>query len=191
MNREEYLKFHRECCDKMISITEKKNHDYAGFGAGAFDNFTLVEKADAASTEQGFITRILDKISRINSFVKQGVCLVEDESIEDTLLDLANYSILMAGYIKSKKNMAAASDGGLKSLDGIFDGLTASQLTEIFKEYAKTESGKEAIKRAREDKRQRLILSDETGHIQKPNRPTQRDYPPFSNLYKPRKIDHT
>jgi len=27
----------------------------------------------------------------------------KDESIEDTLLDLSNYAILMAGYIKSKK----------------------------------------------------------------------------------------
>ena len=103
MKREKYLKFHKECCDKMIEITEKKNHDYAGFGESAFDNFMVVEKSGIASTEQGFLTRMMDKISRINSFIKQGVCNVKDESIEDTLLDLANYSILMAGYIKSKK----------------------------------------------------------------------------------------
>ena len=103
MNREEYLKYHRECCDKMISVTEKKNHDYSGFGESAFDNFKIVEKAGVASTEQGFLTRMMDKISRVNSFVKQGVCSVKDETIEDSLLDLANYSILMAGYIKSKK----------------------------------------------------------------------------------------
>lgn len=49
------------------------------------------------------IANYMDKISRINSFTQQGVCNVKDESIEDTLIDLANYSILMAGYIKSKK----------------------------------------------------------------------------------------
>jgi len=103
MNRNEYLEFHKECCDKMIDITTKKNHDYSGFGDSAFDNFKIVERCGIASVEQGFLTRMMDKISRINSFVKQGVCSVKDESVEDTLLDLANYSILMAGYIKSKK----------------------------------------------------------------------------------------
>lgn len=104
MKTKEYLQFHRDCCDKMITISEAKNHDYAGFSDDdPFANFKIVEKCGISSTEQGFLTRIMDKISRVNSFVKQGVCNVKDEKIEDTLLDLANYSILMAGYIKSKK----------------------------------------------------------------------------------------
>jgi hypothetical protein len=104
MNKQEYLEYHRSCCDKMMDITTRKNHDYAGFSDDAYSNFTVVENCGIASTEQGFLTRMMDKISRINSFVKQGVLNVKDESIEDTLIDLANYSILMAGYIKSKKN---------------------------------------------------------------------------------------
>ena len=102
--KEDYLKFHRECCEKMIKITAAKNHDYAGFTENPFANFKVVEDCDIASVEQGFLTRIMDKISRVNSFVKQGVCNVEEEKIEDTLLDAANYMILMAGYIKSKKD---------------------------------------------------------------------------------------
>ena len=105
MNRKEYMNYHMEMCDKMIDITQKKNHDYSGFSEedDPFANFRVVEDCGIASVEQGFLTRMMDKISRINSFVKQGVCMVDDEKIEDTLLDLANYSILMAGYIKSKK----------------------------------------------------------------------------------------
>ncbi len=104
MNSKEYLEFHKNCCDKMIQITTAKNHDYAGFSDDdAFANFKIVETSGIATTEQGFLTRMMDKISRINSFTKQGVCNVVDEKIEDTLLDLANYSILFAGYIKSKK----------------------------------------------------------------------------------------
>lgn len=102
--KEEYLKFHKDCCDKMQLITKAKNHDYAGFTEDPFANFKTVEDVGIASVEQGFLTRMMDKISRINSFAKQGVCKVDDEKIEDTLIDLANYSILMAGYIKSKKN---------------------------------------------------------------------------------------
>lgn len=105
MKREEYLKYHEAMCQKMIEITKAKNHDYAGFSSAddPFANFTTSEKMDVALTEQGFLVRMLDKFSRINSFVKQGVLLVEDEKIEDSLLDLANYSILLSGYIKSKK----------------------------------------------------------------------------------------
>jgi len=88
----------------MIEVTKAKNHDYAGFTKDdPFANFKVVEGAGIASTEVGFLTRMMDKISRVNSFIQQGVCNVKDETIEDTLIDLANYSILMAGYIKSKK----------------------------------------------------------------------------------------
>lgn len=88
----------------MIEVTTRKNHDYAGAGNGdPFHNFRQVERMGICSTEIGFLTRMTDKISRIQSFVAQGVLKVKDESIEDTLLDLANYSILLAAYIKSKK----------------------------------------------------------------------------------------
>lgn len=101
MRQSEYLKFHKEMCDKMIEITALKNSDYAN-GEDAFSNFRLCESVGVASTLQGFLTRMLDKIARINSFVQKGTLAVKDESVQDTLLDLANYSILMAGFIKSE-----------------------------------------------------------------------------------------
>ena len=104
MNRTEFLEFHEKFTEDMKKITKAKNHDYSGFGGdNPFANFEIVESSGIASTEQGFLTRMMDKISRINSFIQQGVCEVEDEKIEDTLKDLANYSILMAGYLKNKK----------------------------------------------------------------------------------------
>jgi hypothetical protein len=103
MTREEFLAFQKETFNKLISITEKKNADYAGKGGNAFNNFTRVEMLGIATTEQGFVTRMTDKLSRIISFMQNGELLVKDESVEDTLLDLANYCVLMAGYLKSKK----------------------------------------------------------------------------------------
>lgn len=103
MTKEQYFQFHKQCTDKMTAITKAKNADYTGKGDDPFSNFTRVEAVGICSTEQGFLTRMMDKISRINSFVQKGVLEVKDESIEDTLLDLANYSILFAGYIKSVK----------------------------------------------------------------------------------------
>jgi hypothetical protein len=105
MTKAEYMEFHRVCCDRMIEITKKKNADYTGEGDDPFANFTRVEALGIATTEQGFLTRISDKLSRITSFTQKGFLLVEDESVEDTLLDMANYSILMAGYLRGKRKV--------------------------------------------------------------------------------------
>jgi len=104
LNREQYLKFHKDMCDKLVEVTTRKNNDYAG-DRGTFANFESVE-AYGIPTEIGFITRMNDKLSRIATFVDKGVLEVKDESIEDTLMDLANYSILFAGYIRHKKMKA-------------------------------------------------------------------------------------
>ena len=103
--REWYLELHKSLCNRMIEITARKNADYTGGSADndAFANFRQVERLGICSTEVGFLTRMTDKMSRINSFVKKGELKVKDESVEDTLLDLANYCLLMLGYIRSKK----------------------------------------------------------------------------------------
>jgi hypothetical protein len=103
MTKPEYFQYHAKCLEKMKAITAAKNADYTGTGTDPFANFSRVEAMGICSTEQGFLTRMLDKVSRIGSFVQKGTLAVKDESVEDTLLDLANYAILMAGYIKSKK----------------------------------------------------------------------------------------
>lgn len=103
MNKEEYFKYHEKICTKMMEITRAKNADYTGVGSDPFSNFTRVELLGNCSTEQGFVTRMVDKLSRIISFVQKGILEVKDESVEDTLIDLANYCILFSGYIKHKK----------------------------------------------------------------------------------------
>lgn len=103
VNKKEYLEFHQKFCQQMILITEKKNADYTGTSMSAFSNFEIAEKLGICSTEQGFMIRISDKIARIISFIQKGELLVKEESVGDTLLDLANYAALLAGYIESKK----------------------------------------------------------------------------------------
>lgn len=110
MTKEEYFKFHQECTAKMTAITKAKNADYTGTGDNPFANFTRVEALGICSTEQGFLTRMMDKMCRLNSFAQKGVLEVKDESVEDTLLDLANYALLMAGYIRSKRDVSPRSD---------------------------------------------------------------------------------
>lgn len=105
MTKQEYFHFHGRFCAKMQEITAKKNADYTGAGDDPFANFRKIEVLTngAVTAEAGFLTRMTDKFSRIGSFLQNGELQVKDESVMDTLMDLANYSALLAGYIESKK----------------------------------------------------------------------------------------
>lgn len=109
MTKEEYMKFHADCCQKMIDVTKAKNADYTGGSSDPFANFRQVGNfvQSPGVVEIGFFTRMSDKFSRIGSFITKGVLMVKDESIEDTLIDLANYCILFAGYIRSSRSVVA------------------------------------------------------------------------------------
>lgn len=103
VTKQEYVDFFAKECAIMLEITKAKNADYTGNNADPFANFKAVELFGACSTEQGFMTRMTDKFMRINSFVQRGVLEVKDESVKDTLRDLAVYSILLNAYIESKR----------------------------------------------------------------------------------------
>lgn len=96
MTKEEYMKFHQECCNAMVEITKKKNSDYSGTGNDPFKNFRR-------RGTYGFLVRMDDKLARIESFLEKGSYEVKDESFMDTCLDLANYAVLLAGFVMSEK----------------------------------------------------------------------------------------
>ena len=65
---------------EALELFIKKNADYGD----AFAKFGLI----------GVLMRIEDKIQRALSITKNGINLVDDESIKDTLLDLHNYAAM-------------------------------------------------------------------------------------------------
>lgn len=103
MDRTEFKSLFESYLDRMRTIMVSKNADYAGAGSDPFANFKVVEGMGVCQAEQGFLTRMCDKFMRVANFVKQGVLQVKDESVEDTLIDLANYALLLACYIRAKK----------------------------------------------------------------------------------------
>lgn len=115
MTKQEYLEFFEKQTKLMLEITKAKNADYTGVGSDPFANFTRVEMLGICSTEQGFLTRMFDKFSRITSFVQKGVLQVKDESVEDTLLDLSIYSLLFLGYLVSKRQAQSVKRSGKAS----------------------------------------------------------------------------
>lgn len=104
MDKDQYLARFKELTEQMYEITRKKNSDYTGDVTAPFKNFTMVETIGFASTEQGFLTRIIDKVMRVASFIKNGTLQVVDEKVTDTLLDCANYCLLMICYLESKNH---------------------------------------------------------------------------------------
>ena len=63
-----------------MELFEKKNADYGD----AFANYGPI----------GVIVRMGDKIQRLSSVSKNGINLVNNESLRDTLIDLHNYSAM-------------------------------------------------------------------------------------------------
>jgi len=74
---------------ESLELFTKKNIDYGD----AFARFGVI----------GVLMRIEDKIQRALSITKNGVNLVNDESIRDTLLDLHNYSAMALMLLDEKK----------------------------------------------------------------------------------------
>ena len=75
---------HNDICRELNGLYAKKNHDYG-------DSFhqTFLEEGFAMSR-----IRLSDKLSRFKTLSKIDISQVADESIRDTLIDLANYAIM-------------------------------------------------------------------------------------------------
>ena len=74
---------------EALELFKKKNKDYG-------DSF-------ATYGPIGVIVRIGDKISRLNSITKNGINMVNDESLRDTLIDLHNYSAMAVMLMDEEK----------------------------------------------------------------------------------------
>lgn len=113
-------KINEDCIDKAVrasdnveqfmSITQDmtktyaaKNHDYGNSFEGSLDEFGLVAS----------VVRLGDKMNRIKSLIKKEA-QVKDESIKDTLLDMANYAIMTVMWMNKnqKVNLSKSIIGG-------------------------------------------------------------------------------
>ena len=93
-----------ELLETMKNTHDAKRHDYAST-EDVFANFRTCEMAGIPAWK-GCCVRIGDKFSRIMGFAKKEKLKVKDESIKDTLIDLANYAIIaLILYEEEKENV--------------------------------------------------------------------------------------
>ena len=84
---------HRMICDEINELYAKKNHDYGNSFAQSFQ-------------EEGMAMvriRLGDKFNRLKALTRGGEQKVADESIRDTLIDLANYAIMTVLEMEGEK----------------------------------------------------------------------------------------
>jgi hypothetical protein len=101
MDTQTFLNRLQELYNSNVEISRRKNADYAG-SSDPFKNFRACENLGITSAEKGILVRMTDKLQRISNLLETDA-QVKDESIIDTLQDLANYSMILAVYIESKK----------------------------------------------------------------------------------------
>ena len=84
------IELHKEMLDSMHNLYMTKNHDYGNSVHDTYEKYGLTS----------FLVRIEDKLNRARTLSKNDA-KVNDEKIEDTLMDMANYAILAVMELKN------------------------------------------------------------------------------------------
>lgn len=106
MNKYEH---HSSICSKLNDIYIRKNKDYG-------DSFAIVRK----NIPNSVLVRLWDKLLRLNNLMQNNDNHLVDESIEDTLMDMANYCIMelveREVEAESEVNKHECNNGGSSTL---------------------------------------------------------------------------
>ena len=74
---------HAKICEELTQIYSNKNQDYG-------DSFAIVR----AKVPDAIRVRLWDKMLRLDNLLSGADALVQSETIEDTLKDMANYCLM-------------------------------------------------------------------------------------------------
>ena len=93
---EEFFSLIKQMCDTFLA----KNSDYAGSDAAdMMKNFMACQEFGIKMSD-GIATRMSDKIMRMQNLMRTRTQKVKDESLIDTVVDLANYCLLLTIALK-------------------------------------------------------------------------------------------
>ena len=84
---------HKELCEGIHAIYEAKNADYGDSFGKTFELLGIISA----------VTRITDKYNRMVQLAIGHDQRVKDESIKDTLIDMANYCIMTVMEIEKQE----------------------------------------------------------------------------------------
>lgn len=87
------VEIHKSICDDLNATYKAKNADYG-------DSFARVRKEEG---QTAILVRLKDKLYRLETLLHGAERQVSDESVDDTLIDLANYCIMELVERKAEK----------------------------------------------------------------------------------------
>ena len=96
------FEMHKRITDEMHALYRRKNSDY-----GDSTHETYLKFGPDA-----YLVRMYDKLNRIHHLTSQGTGngYVTDESINDSLMDLANYAVLMLIELEMDKSLKLTNE---------------------------------------------------------------------------------
>lgn len=96
-------KIHENICKELNETYKKKNHDYGDSFSETFEQLGIISA----------VTRISDKYRRLASLcmLPEDEIRVKDETITDTLLDMANYCIMTVMELQKNNDNNEESKG--------------------------------------------------------------------------------
>jgi Domain of Unknown Function (DUF1599). len=89
----------KQITDSMSAVYQAKNADYGDSFSKSFEEFGIVAP----------VVRLSDKVNRIKQLIKHDA-RVKDESIRDTLLDLANYAVMTLVELQDEHEMQISKE---------------------------------------------------------------------------------
>lgn len=121
------VNLHAEICNELNAIYNNKNNDYGDAFGRTFEKLGLISA----------VTRISDKYNRLESLATSTEQKVKDESIEDTLMDMANYCIMT--IIELRKSVCSGFKPTSQVIDDIsekWNVMTISEQNRVLEELA-------------------------------------------------------
>ena len=118
------VQIHGKVCQELTEIYKKKNADYGNSFENSLDKHGLIAA----------IVRMDDKMSRGINLNKADEQLVNDESVRDTLMDLANYAIMSVMWLDNKSGEAFRA--------GFVDGISGANDRDIYADNQKLDIDK-------------------------------------------------
>ena len=90
------ITMHKNICEELNDTYARKNKDYGNSFGETFNKLGIISA----------VTRITDKYNRLVSLctLPDEERMVRDETISDTLLDMANYCIMTEIALREKEN---------------------------------------------------------------------------------------
>ena len=82
MNSKSKVDRHSQICNQLNDLYRRKNNDYGDSFGTSFQEYGMMMTC----------IRLEDKLNRLKSLLKKPIMV--EETIEDTLMDLANYAIM-------------------------------------------------------------------------------------------------